>query len=142
MTSSRPYLVRAIYDWLLDNDMTPHLLVNTQDAEVFVPDDYDEDGQIVLNIEPNAVIEFEASNEAVSFKARFSGVSHDVYVPIRAIKAIYAFENGRGMVFEEDDEDGDDDGAPTPPLARQSQQSSPPAGNKKKSGRPHLKIVK
>ncbi len=142
MTSSRPYLIRAIYDWLLDNNKTPHLLVDTEDPEVFVPEGYAKDGRIVLNIDPDAIVELDISNEAVSFRARFRGVPHDIYVPIYCIKAIYCFENGRGMVFEEDDSQDEDDDDDNPPTTRGHKKSSRLAGNRKKPGRPHLKIVK
>lgn len=140
MTSSRPYMIRAIYDWLLDNELTPHLLVNTLDPEISVPADYVEDGKIVLNIEPNAVLDLELENDAITFKARFSGISHDLYVPVRCVKAIYAFENGRGMVFEDGDDDNGGEGKKMMPSRTPPSRA---AGNKKKpSGRPHLKIVK
>ena len=140
MNSSRPYLVRALYEGLVDNDCTPHILVNAEYPAVQVPQGFASDGQIVLNISPNAVRGLQMENDAVSFEGRFGGVAHSLYVPTGAILGIYARENGQGMVFEleppmaEDEEDDevepDDDG---PPDGGQ-----PP----RPSGRPSLKVVK
>lgn len=130
MTSSRPYLLRAIYEWLVDNQLTPYVMVDANFPGVVVPTRYVEDGKIVLNIESQAVGALRMGNDVVEFDARFSGVAHHVYVPIRALKAIYAFENGRGMVFGEED----DDSSPPPTTIE-------PKPTLKK-GRPELKIVK
>ncbi len=140
MTSSRPYLIRAIYEWLVDNHLTPYLMVDANYPDVEVPSQHVEDGKIVLNIEPQAVGNLLMKNEAVEFDARFSGVARHLYLPVMSIKAIYAFENGRGMIFSEDDEDdiaggGDDDLSVDEP-----QDPSSPKPSKK--GRPNLKIVK
>lgn len=116
MTSNRPYLIRAIHEWLLDNQCTPHLLVDAGAHGVDVPRQYVQDGKIVLNIGPNAVEGFRVSNDEVSFLARFSGVSQMVAIPVNAVLAIYARENGRGMMFEEGDgEPEPDDSGPKPP---------------------------
>lgn len=115
MTSNRPYLIRAIHEWLLDNQCTPHLLVDAGAQGVDVPRQYVQDGKIVLNIGPNAVEGFRVSNDEVSFLARFSGVSQMVAIPVGAVLAIYARENGRGMMFEEGDgEPEPDDSGPKP----------------------------
>ncbi|KNX79966.1 ClpXP protease specificity-enhancing factor [Pseudomonas sp. BW16M2] len=139
MNSSRPYLVRALYEWIVDNDCTPHMLVNAEYPAVQVPQGFASDGQIVLNISPSAVRSLHMDNEAVSFEGRFGGVAHSLYVPVGAILGIYARENGQGMVFElepplEDEDDLEDDavepddqGPPEPPRP---------------SGRPSLKVVK
>ncbi|WP_019629002.1 ClpXP protease specificity-enhancing factor [Moritella marina] len=100
MTPIRPYLLRSHYEWLLDNDLTPHIVVDAHIAGVYVPQQFVQDGQIVLNIAPSAVVAFELNNTALSFNARFGGVPFDVYVPIAAITAIYARENGAGSMFE------------------------------------------
>ncbi|MCL6268986.1 ClpXP protease specificity-enhancing factor [Sansalvadorimonas sp. 2012CJ34-2] len=100
MTSSRPYIVRALYDWIVDNECTPYLLVDSHWPGVCVPAQFTEDDQVVLNISPMAVRELDLGNDAVSFMARFGGKSCDVYVPVAAVMAIYARENGQGMVFE------------------------------------------
>ncbi len=124
MTTSRPYLVRAINEWILDNEMTPHLLVDIESQGVEVPAQQGQNGKIVLNISPVAVEGLNLGNDAISFRARFGGIANDVYVPLDAVLAIYAKENGRGMVFNEDDEPEPDDSG----------------GSEKK--RPSLKIVK
>ncbi len=137
MNSSRPYLVRALYEWIVDNDCTPHLLVNAEFAGVQVPPGFASDGQIVLNVSPGAVRHLHMDNEAVSFEGRFGGVAHSLYVPAAAVLAIYARENGQGMVFdleppvpdEEEDEGPGDQGPPD---------GEPP----RPSGRPSLKVVK
>lgn len=139
MNSSRPYLVRALYEWIVDNDCTPHVLVNAEYPSVQVPQGFANDGQIVLNVSPSAVRHLHMDNEAISFEGRFGGVPHTLYVPIAAILGIYARENGQGMVFDleapmgEDEEDDMelDDEAPPP-------DTEPP----RPSGRPSLKVVK
>ena len=95
MTPRRPYLLRAFYDWLVDNDLTPHLVVDATLQGVKVPTEFVSDGQIVLNIAPRAVGNLELGNEAISFNARFSGRPHSVIVPMYAALAIYARENGQ-----------------------------------------------
>lgn len=109
MTSSRPYLVRAMYEWIVDNNCTPYVLVDAHAEGVQVPQQYVENGQIVLNIAPGAVASMELGNELMRFNARFGGVPTDVFVPISAIRGLYARENGRGMVFDEDE-------PPVPPV--------------------------
>ena len=99
MTPSRPYLLRAFFDWLLDNDLTPHLVVNVNLPHVMVPMQFAQDGQIVLNIAPRAVMQFHMDNDAISFSARFGGVSQQVYIPMAAVLAIHARENGVGTMF-------------------------------------------
>lgn len=100
MTPRRPYLLRAFYDWLVDNDLTPHLVVDATLPGVKVPMEFVSDGQIILNIAPRAVGNLELGNEAVSFNARFSGRPHSVIAPMYAVMAIYARENGAGTMFE------------------------------------------
>lgn len=134
MNSSRPYLVRALYEWIVDNGCTPHILVNSEYPGVRVPPGYASDGQIVLNVSPTAVRHLQMDNEAVSFEGRFGGVAQSLYVPSQAVMAVYARENGQGMVFDleppvpTDDEDLPDDGP----------SDEPP----RPSGRPSLKVVK
>lgn len=132
MTSNRPYLLRAIYEWILDNQMTPHLLVDATSSEAVVPVQFVEDGKIVLNIGPSAVRELVLGNERISFSARFTGVPMDVTVPTDSVLGIYSRENGRGMLFPDEDiqaqgESGKDD-EPEPPK--------PPRE------RPTLKVIK
>lgn len=100
LSPRRPYLLRAFYEWLLDNDLTPHLVVDISLPDVQVPLEYARDGQIVLNIAPRAVGNLQLTNDAVSFSARFGGVPRQVYVPMAAVLAIYARENGAGTMFE------------------------------------------
>lgn len=139
MTSNRPYLIRALYEWLVDNNCTPHLVVFARAHGVIVPQQYvNKDGQIILNVSPTAVKDLFIANEAVSFNARFNGVVNDIYVPCGAILGIYGRENGQGMMFELD-------ATPPPP--------SPPEPPKPKGAasgeasvtpikRPSLKVVK
>ncbi|MDA9556366.1 ClpXP protease specificity-enhancing factor [Vibrio sp.] len=100
MTPRRPYLLRAFYDWLVDNELTPHLVVDANLPGVRVPLEFVQNGQIILNLAPRAVGNLELGNEAVTFQARFSGQPHSVIVPLYAIQAIYARENGAGTMFE------------------------------------------
>lgn len=126
MVSSKPYLFRAIYEWLLDSNCTPHVVVDATIEGVIVPLEYVADGQIVLNISPSAIDGFVVSNADLQFSARFGGRPYSVFVPMCAIRGIYARENGQGMVFEDMEEDVD------PP-------DGPEARTEKK---PSLKLVK
>lgn len=99
MRSSRPYLTRALYDWLLDNDQTPYIVVDAMQDDVVVPTQFVQNGQIVLNITPTAVRDLRIENEMISFNARFSGEPMEVWVPIDALVAIYSRETGAGMAF-------------------------------------------
>ncbi|MEZ9229746.1 ClpXP protease specificity-enhancing factor [Vibrio amylolyticus] len=100
MTPRRPYMLRAFYEWLVDNDLTPHLVVDATMSGVRVPQEFIQDGQIILNIAPRAVGNLELGNEAVTFSARFSGRPHSVIAPLYAVQAIYARENGAGTMFD------------------------------------------
>jgi len=102
MTSHRPYLLRALAEWIADNDMTPHLLVDATQAGVQVPASAVKEGRVVLNIATRAVAHLVIDNLTVSFSARFGGVSYPVSVPISAVLAIYARETGQGMALPED----------------------------------------
>ncbi len=132
MTSSKPYLIRALYDWIVENGCTPHLLVETRDERVRVPTQYVKDGSIVLNIAPGAVRDLQLGNDFISFNARFGGVAHDVIFPVSAARMIYARENGQGMSLPEEQTDSGPDKSPPPPP------STPGAGG----GRPQLRRVK
>jgi len=125
MTSNRPYLVRALYEWILDNHMTPHLLVDATHPQAVVPVRFVQDGKIVLNISSSAVHALALGNEQIAFNARFGGVAMEVDVPINAVLGIYAQENGHGIVFpddglqkETDKETDDEPDAPKPSRAR------------------------
>ena len=137
MTSSRPYLVRALYEWIVDNECTPHVLVNVEHPGVQVPAGFASDGQIVLNVAPSAVRHLQMDNDALSFEGRFGGVPHSLHVPSAAVMAIYARENGQGMVFEIESTPPDDN-TPDDDSSSDSGASSRPAS----TGRPSLKVVK
>ena len=128
MTSSRPYLLRAMYEWIVDNGMTPYILVDTRNDQVIIPRQFEEDGKIVLNLGPSAVQSRDLGIESVSFDAMFDGSSMDVFVPIEFILAIYTRENGQGMMFADED-------------------LPPPGGDDLQDGAakqktPHLRVVK
>lgn len=125
MTSNKPYIMRALYEWIVDNKLTPYLAVNASVPYTQVPEQYVKNGQIVLNISYDAVSMLNIANDSITFDATFNSIPFQIYIPIRAVQAIYAAENSQGMVFEPDS----DDSAPTEPP--------PPA-----KGKPTLKIVK
>lgn len=102
MTSHRPYLLRALYEWIVDNGMTPHVLVDAGMSGVRVPMHAVKDGRIVLNIAERAVAKLELGNDALRFTARFAGVSQAVMVPLPAVIAVYARETGQGMALPDD----------------------------------------
>lgn len=124
MTPLKPYLIRSIYEWLVDNNMTPHLLVDAQFPNIQLPMDYVEDGRIVLNIRPEAVQGLMLGNDEILFNARFSGKSTRIQFPCKAVLAIYARENGRGMFFDPEETEDEDDNTPPP------------------AGKPQLRVVK
>ena len=97
--STKPYLIRALYEWCTDNGFTPHLAVKVQ-SDVRVPMEFARNGEIVLNVAFSATSGLHMDNQAITFKARFGGVSRDIYVPIASVAAIYAKENGEGMAFD------------------------------------------
>jgi stringent starvation protein B len=129
MTSNRPYLLRALYEWISDNNMTPHVLVDAAIDGVDVPNQAIQKGKVILNIDQAAVHNLEMGNEWLTFDARFSGRQHAVSVPVEAVLAIYSKENGQGMMFALEDESipptDPDDGSDPKPVRR-----------------PHLKVVK
>ena len=127
MTPSRPYLIRAMYEWIVDNGMTPHILVDAKNDQVKIPRQYEDDGKIVLNIGPTAVQSLDLGSEAVSFHARFDGEAMNVLVPIENVLAIYTRENGQGMMFADEDE--------LPPTDGSKDKRAKPK-------RPHLHVVK
>ncbi len=135
-TSNKAYLLRAIYDWILDNDATPYLLVDALIYNVEVPQQHIKDGQIVLNIMPSAIQNWHVDNTAVSFSARFSGQVQNIYLPMNSIMAIYAHENGLGMAFPEEAMDENVESSETHEQAQISEKK-----NVKKETS-HLKIVK
>src|SRR5688500_11339491 len=136
MTSHRPYLLRALNEWIADNGMTPHLLVDATRAGVQVPVQAVSDGKVVLNIAERAVARLLIDNDTVSFTARFGGVSHPVIVPIPAVLAIYARETGQGMALPEDPS-GPHDEPPPPSDATPDVQ-----GTQTPPRRGHLRVIK
>lgn len=134
MSPTKPYLLRAIYEWIVDNGMTPHLLVNTEDPQVRVPTQFVKDNSIVLNISPGAVRDLLLRNDFISFSARFGGVPHEVLVPLSAARMIYARENGQGMTLPDNAPAGAEAGA-QPPEPPPSGGGAPPKGA-------HLRRVK
>lgn len=130
MSSSRPYLIRALYEWIVDNDMTPYIVVDAAAEGLVVPAQYIQDGQIVLNISPRAVDKLQLTNTHIAFSARFGGAALNVSVPPKAVLAIYARENGEGMMFREG---GDDGGPPAPDT---------PSGAGPAPRKPRLRVVR
>lgn len=134
MTSSRPYLVRAMYQWIVDNGMTPHLLVDVSIDGVQVPVEHIQNGKIILNVAPMAISSLVLGDDEITFSARFSGKPQALYIPVDGVLAVYAKENGQGMMFSEDDGavSSDDDKDP-----------DPGSGSKAvKVKRPSLRVVK
>ncbi|HET8899095.1 MAG TPA: ClpXP protease specificity-enhancing factor [Rhodanobacteraceae bacterium] len=130
MTSTRPYLLRAVYQWILDNELTPYLLVDGAGAGVEVPPQAVKDGRVVLNLAPRAVSQLDLGNAELSLLTRFSGVSCKVRVPMQSVLGIYAQENGQGMMFSAED------GTPPPDAVPPE-----PAPDKPKPGA-HLRVIK
>ncbi|MCE2027130.1 ClpXP protease specificity-enhancing factor [Sessilibacter corallicola] len=145
MTSCKPYLIRAHYEWIVDNDCTPYLIVDAYSDGVSVPQQYvNKDGQIILNVSPNAVMSLDLGTEAITFNARFGGVPIDIYVPCFAVLGIYARENGRGMMFEL--ETPPEPPEPTKPKKATIAPAPSDSNNSSKSGqnstRPSLRVIK
>jgi len=138
MKSRRPYLLRAIHEWICDSDCTPHIVVDAGMAGVDVPRQYVRDGKIVLNVSWNATAQLKIGNDELSFSGRFGGSSMMVRVPVEAVLAVYARETGQGMIFADEESD------PSPPPPG----GAPPDGGpaepppKPASPRPKLKVVK
>ena len=140
IASTKPYLVRALHEWCVDQGMTPHLLVAV-DAQTRVPVAYVKDGEIVLNLNYSATKDLQIDNEAITFAARFGGVSHNLYVPMSAVRGIFARENGQGMFFQPEEEEGavaDSGPEEAAPLPSPDSEKKKPATGKK----PSLKLVK
>lgn len=132
MLPRKPYLVRAIHEWILDSGATPHIIVNALVPDVCVPHHHVKNGQIVLNIAPTAVNNFVMDSNAISFSARFGGVSMDIYIPMYGLMGIYARENGEGIMFEPEDVPEPDQ---TPPHGGGGTKGSV-------SAKPSLRVVK
>lgn len=140
MTSSRPYIVKALYEWIVDNSLTPHIVVDAHAPDTSVPQQHvNSDGHIVLNISPSAVAALELSKTSVTFSARFGGVPTDIYVPAHAILGIYARENGQGMMFDpEPSPDPDPSKGPKPVEQKLKSVDKKPSDKQ----RPSLRVVK
>lgn len=132
--SRRPYLIRAIFDWATENGYTPHMLVAADYEGVSVPREHVQDGRITLNISPMAVQNLDLTTDPIWFSARFSGRPFEVIVPSGAVLAIFARENGEGVVFGEVE--------PPTPGDKQSKPKAETAPEKPKGARAHLKLVK
>lgn len=146
MMPRRPYLLRAFYEWIVDNELTPHLVVDATMNGVRVPEEFIQDGQIVLNVAPHSVGNLEMGNEAVTFNARFGGRPHSLILPLYAIQAIYARENGAGTMFEPEEayeltgEEGIfEENKLTSETASLSDDGPEP---QRPTGRPSLRVVK
>ena len=137
MLVQRPYLLRAFYDWIVDSECTPHIIVDATQPCVEVPQQFVEDGKIVLNIAPRSVMQFSMDNDAVAFNARFSGQPMQVYVPLYAIEGIYARENGAGTIFPKEPAYQDLDKKTAEPIA-----DGVDNGKSKSAKRPSLTVVK
>ena len=131
MVSTRPYLIRAIYEWAQDNNLTPHILVDTSEDNVSVPVEFIEDDKIILNIAASAVANLSLDDDYISFNARFAGVAREIFVPVSAVRVVYARENGMGVVLPDDP---DQDEAPVT-QDRSVADANVPKGS-------HLKIIK
>ncbi|MDX1464975.1 MAG: ClpXP protease specificity-enhancing factor [Halomonas sp.] len=153
MHSSRPYMARALYQWLLDNELTPYIVVDAEQEGVEVPRQFVQNGQIVLNLAPSAIRDFAMENAAVSFSARFGGQPMQIMVPMEALIAIYARENGVGMVFghepvmpiEADEADEADDTSPLSEVESTDEAGDGQADGdaaRPRKGRPSLRVVK
>jgi stringent starvation protein B len=134
MTPSRPYFVRAIYEWILDNNLTPYLLVNASYPNTQVPVEYIRDGRIILNLTPSAIRNLHMGNEQIEFSARFGGQARNLFVPVGAVLGVYAKENGKGMFFDESEIPPPDDSSGG---GGASDEARP-----KPAGKPSLKVIK
>jgi stringent starvation protein B len=136
LKSRRPYLLRAMHEWISDCDHTPHILVDATMQGVEVPRQYVQAGKIILNVSASATSMLNLGNDAVRFRARFGAATYDVSIPVGAVLGIYARETGQGMIFSEADAPPPQ---PTPPAT-----TEPPAGggNDNKRTKPTLKVVK
>ncbi len=136
--------MQAIYDWIVDNDATPHVLIFADNPQVIVPHQFIEDGKIILNISPTAAQNILIDKDGLSFSARFGGKPFNIYAPIGAVLALYASENGEGLSFEAEDSDETPPDAPSnltkPTSVKTTKTKKSP--NKKKSKPPTLKVVK
>ncbi len=144
-SSNKPYLLRAIYEWVVDNEGTPHVVLFADNPQVIVPQQYIDNGKIILNINPSAAEELLIDNDGLSFKARFGGSPYEIFSPMNAIMSLYASETGEGMSFDIENEVPPDDTPPKPTGPKSLDKVKPtekPSAKPNKSKRPALKIVK
>ncbi len=145
LPSNKPYLLRAIYDWIVDNNATPHVALFAENPDVLVPEQFVEDGKIILNISPTAAQGLLIENDSLSFSARFGGKPFNIYAPIGAVLALYASENGEGLSFDYEAPDDTPPEDPKPPKIESVESGDSKKGDSskpKKSKRPSLKVVK
>ena len=147
MISNRPYLLRAFYQWIVDSNCTPILVLDANNPRCKIPMDFAEGGEIVFNIAPAAIRDLKLLNEVVEFKASFSGVIHIISAPIKAVLAVYAEENGEGIFFDTEEDDSDAD-VVTPfqlqgieGAKEASLQEIPPPESTNGKAKPFLKLV-
>ena len=133
LKSQRPYLLRAMHEWIIDNAQTPHVIVDASVPGVDVPTSFVQDGKIVLNLSMEAANSLILGNESIDFRGRFGGALHEIHVPVGAILCIYARETGQGMIFGEPE---------LPPSGAEPPPASPPPAVPPKRGRPALKVLK
>lgn len=142
LPSTKPYLLRAIWEWCCDNGFTPHIAVEV-DGRTRVPREFVRDNQIVLNLGPTATNKLQIGNEYVEFQARFGGVARDLSIPIDRVSAVYARENGAGMAFEVDGEsEMADESAVDASIADAPTDEPPPEPTRPDEGRPKLQRIK
>lgn len=140
MLSNKPYLIRAFYEWIMDNKCTPFVVINAIYPRCKVPQEFVEDGQITLNISPEAIRDLKMGNEFVEFRASFSGVVHIISAPVKAVLAVYAHENGQGMFFDFEEDEGDGDSEwNNAPIEQSSKLMSQQQDQKSRPS--HLKLV-
>lgn len=139
MLSNKPYLVRAFYEWIVDSACTPFIVINATYPRCTLPQDFIENGQITLNISPNAIRDLKVTNDSVEFRASFSGVVHIVSAPIKAVLAVYAQENQQGMFFDYEEDDESQGDWSHSEGALQKTESLPNSKDKKHSS--HLRLV-
>ena len=140
MHSNRPYLLKAFFDWIVDNQCTPYIIVDAYYAGVEVPQEFVNDGQIVLNIAPRAVSNFSINDTSVEFSTRFNGMPLDLFIPTLSIIGIYALENGKGMMFEAEESIAP---PPAPPaIVKRKSMPKPESTESNSKSKPSLRVVK
>jgi len=155
MTTTKPYLFRAILEWIEDNSLTPHVVVDALGQGVLVPQEYVKDGQIILNISSSSIQLYQMDNTRLHFSARFNGVSQELSVPIASVLGIYARENGQGMFFdpedypEEETNEPENQNTPITEVEVVSNKTEKEVSKSKKKGKrdskgngSHLKVIK